>query len=430
MNTPSRIAPLQEPLIITAADAAIMDHIVHIDECPEHVRALIEEMGCMPHEESFKVPITREDCQRMDEALRPHITASYPGGSSANLMVMAKSIMKEQADMTFIGAVGHDADGMAIREGLKKAGVRLVPELPEHLQVEGAKSFVIVNKAGRRVTATFAGNAQEVLNTYYRAHPGELEDLIKRSGYLKQGTQPLKIGRELTDRIIELQEKHDRPFYYTLPTNAAYAHDHLDEITRNAQKAIIVFGNDSELHNAFPLPEGWPPHVNGAKNGVVHEYDAKHRYAFQQLQACFAEHIRQNEVAGKINKKPPVAFITRGALGCFIITADVILALKGHEVKVKNELGAGDGSAGIFLAMLSHGASHKHAGLAAMRMGGELVQLEGPRLSQDPFAHMRTKRHSLDEARQRGSSVAKVIHEKLHGESASSLTPREPSASR
>ena len=144
-----------------------------------------------------------------------------------------------------------------------------------------------------------------------------------------------------------------------------------------------MLGNDSELRHAFPTltPEQ-------AATGPALPDAEETQQALRQLQALFAHTCRARESAGEdAALGEPVAFITNGKQGGFIVTGQAILALKGHDVKAVNDLGAGDGSAGTFIAMLHMGASYKHAGMAAMRMGSEIVQEESARLP-DPVARM------------------------------------------
>ena len=229
MHSVSRITPRDRPLSVLSADSANIDHVIYLEDNPE-LALFAESLGCKP---GGKKALTREQFETLDHFARPYIRASYPGGSSANLLVMIKAVMGDQAKAVFLGAVADDEDGLRIKQAFRKAGVALKPQAaPSQPAIEGATSYVMIYPGGARTTITYPGNARDVVEDYYvRQHPDALEKLVHNADLVViQGTMPLKMGWDLTDRMETLRRQYHKKLCYALPTNPGFTFTHFDYV--------------------------------------------------------------------------------------------------------------------------------------------------------------------------------------------------------
>ncbi len=237
-----------------------------------------------------------------------------PGGTGANIARNMNAVARGHVQPLFVGAFFADAEGQEIDEILRAEGIKVIAnwntgETPVNLvKLLATDDRRILKKSGA------AG-----------LYPEPATALAEADCVLILGQMAEK-NPELLEKTAQICRAQGKAVIYTLPTDPAYTAAHRQEIISLVQLADVVLGNASEL--------GW---VAGDCNIAV-----SHPWLQEQM--------RQKPEGRKILFGEKVAFITNGAAGAHVLTAQEnthIPTLK--DVTIKNTAGAGDAAFGGFL---------------------------------------------------------------------------------
>lgn len=352
---------------ILSSDLLIADVIVSVSATQE-LRALVEHMQLRA---GGKYTIDESQLKAFESALRSVPEVVAPGGSSANLLTTLSKLLRKEVEIRFVGVVGEGAHYEMVRQALRESQVGLIPEhIPHGVRTSEARSYVLVYPDGQVTTATFPGNAKQVLRpALLPEHVVEHSDVV-----LMQGSLWRKLHAEFVERLYYLTRKHACDLWLTLPTQYDLTSQEAQQFLEVLEHAALVFGNMSELTRLF----------NCSFSDAVGK--------LQRLMRLGGRNTH-DVTAG-------LAYITLGARGCVLVTRDVaeeVPAILPEGMTVQNTIGAGDTAYAGFAAGYLKRLPLRDAAQLGMLLAGEKVTLNHTRLP-DPLGSLKRLSPRLAEA--------------------------------
>lgn len=345
---------------ILAADLLITDIIA--DMVPK-LKHLVDEYKFKP---GGKETLGRPDFKEFNRAINGVPVTIEPGGSSANTLTTLAGLT--DVNTSFLGVASSGTYGDMIRSSLQEKRAKVIPEtLPEGVTPETAVSFVMRytddEYKGERTIATYPGNAREIMKPELVTP----ELMSEHDILFMQGSLWKKFEPEFADKLITERWQQDKELWLALPTQAIFDKNGKEDINQFnfvMGSANVIVGNDEELARRF----GTDPET-----------------ALHKLKEFMEEH-RPLEKEGRTQRRPRVAFITRGDKGCAVIEPDKPIYFEKSHVKegeIVNTLGAGDTAFAGFLAGHLRNLSYEDCASLAMDLAAAKVKRNGPRL-EDP----------------------------------------------
>ncbi len=299
-----------------------------------------------------KQALARAEFDEFSAAIEGRPITIVPGGSSANMLTTLSKLLGEKVAVTFLGIVGKSMYSSMIRQSLAEAHIALLPEMPAGTSSEAAVSYIILLPGGQRTSATYPGNARDMLK------PELVSDaLVKESDVLLvQGSLWRKMVWEFADRLIALREKHDKELWLTLPTHTKFSDGKPGLFPQLIPLANLVLGNEEEL---------------------LRIYNTGIEQALRELQKEF----RKDALKGKRQRREQAAFITREDKGAAVVTKDDIRYIEAlPPPTIANTLGAGDTAFAGFAAGHLAGLTLEDSANIAMALACEKLKFNSARL--------------------------------------------------
>ncbi len=350
---------------ILTADLLIADLVLKYDDS-DAMREQVKKLGMKP---GGKGRINRTEFEEFSGAVAGVPILTYPGGSSSNTLRTLGKLMGGSVQTNFIGVVGGGFYSSMIRGSLREAGIRIIPDDSERLDLKGAEtavSFVILYKNGERSIVTYPGNAAKFIT------PDLITDeMVKETDILfLQGNTREKFNASVPDKLLKLRWEHNKELWLALPTTQAFAISNRDYFQWLIASANVVMSNETEVQNIF---------------GTRSLEDALRR-----MQVVFSD----TKKSDLMKSREQIGFITAGKDGAFVVTAHEIGAVPAaSDIKIVNSLGAGDTSYAGFMAGMITGRGPIESAELAMVLAAEKLKTDGPTIPNPRSALTKTVPH-------------------------------------
>lgn len=329
---------------------------------------LVERHGLKP---GGKTALTKEQFEEFSAAVTGHPVSIVPGGSSANVVTTLSKLLGAAVEVFFLGVIGDGMYSSMIRQSLDEARITLLPsaaELANYPTPQTALSYIPLYADGQRTIATYPGNARDILK------PELVTDSLVAAVdvLLVQGSLWQKLDWAFADKLLELRWEHDKELWLAMPTHAKFGEEKAHLFKWLIPSANVILSNEEELARVY---------------GAGADTDQ----ALRLLQQAFAD-ARVLEDEGKHQRREQVGFITCGAKGAAIVTAEGIDYIDPPEIApedIVNTLGAGDTAFAGFAAGHLMGLPYRASAQLAMALAGQKLLHNGPRLA-DPQGALQT----------------------------------------
>jgi ribokinase len=256
-----------------------------------------------------------ESLPRAGETVRGSSFASYPGGKGANQAVAAA---RAAARVTFVGAVGDDAFGVARRADLAADGIDVTRLVNVADQPTGTAVIVVEASGDNQIVVVMGANAAITADQAHAAVSDVAHDVLSLTLEI-----PLEAVREA------LRNK-----------------------ASGARAVLNAAPFDERVRGVLPFGEGL------IANQIAAAELVGDRLATDGVGAARA----------LLELGPAAAVVTLGAAGAVLATEHGVTRLKPPKVSAVDATGAGDAFCGAFAAWLAHGqplAACAQAGVAA-----------------------------------------------------------------
>lgn len=425
-----------------------MDAVLPDQELFDIIAERACEIGCddRPHlSKGGKVELAT--FQQFDSLMKffgSHIPVQIaPGGSPPNTVSAVKALMENAVQasmMTFSGdgpgstmslrslfGAPPNADVNDYLSGDETPAIRVFPRGRNNRsdsKYYPQLSFVLVPRDGKRCALSYPGTPNLALppdqiwgplnhGTYDDLpldqrilYHDEVEHLRQADAIAISASDAIKWGRrrwvpdagEWTDinaeavlGPAEFARNHGKPVFFFLPKYKNCGQENVRDLFQNVIRdyANVVLGNDEELMAVY----------GHNVDALKHDRDAFHLTYFEVEQQLQAD-LRQRAAQGA--QPPLVAFITRGTIGSVLITPEKIIPMPPiltERSKVVNEIGAGDATAGGFIAGLLLPLDTDpirnliKSALLGAKMGSLVVQQDPARLEPGGALHQEAQQY-------------------------------------
>ena len=303
---------------------ALVDVIAHADDAFIHRESLVK--GSM-------TLIETERAVSLYTALGSAVEMS--GGSAANTMCGIASLGGRAA---YIGKVSDDDLGLVFGHDLRAVGVAFRPGVPEADMPTG-RCIIVVTPDAQRTMNTYLGVSSLLCVPDVDLATVAAGRVLYMEGYLFDRPEAKQAFR----RAAQVAHEHDRMVSLTLSDSFCVDRHRDDFRALVADEVDILFGNEDELMSLYQ----------------VETFD---------------------DAVSAVRRDCSLAAITRGSLGCVIVTSDDVIHVSAEPVQhVLDTTGAGDLFASGFLFGYTHDRDLAECARLGSIAAAEVISHVGPR---------------------------------------------------
>ena len=303
---------------------ALVDVIAHADDAFIHRESLVK--GSM-------TLIETERAVSLYTALGSAVEMS--GGSAANTMCGIASLGGRAA---YIGKVSDDDLGLVFGHDLRAVGVAFRPGVPEADMPTG-RCIIVVTPDAQRTMNTYLGVSSLLCVPDVDLATVAAGRVLYMEGYLFDRPEANQAFR----RAAQVAHEHDRMVSLTLSDSFCVDRHRDDFRALVADEVDILFGNEDELMSLYQ----------------VETFD---------------------DAVSAVRRDCSLAAITRGSLGCVIVTSGDIIHVSAEPVQhVLDTTGAGDLFASGFLFGYTHDRDLAECARLGSIAAAEVISHVGPR---------------------------------------------------
>ena len=303
---------------------ALVDVIAHADDAFIHRESLVK--GSM-------TLIETERAVSLYTALGSAVEMS--GGSAANTMCGIASLGGRAA---YIGKVSDDDLGLVFGHDLRAVGVAFRPGVPEADMPTG-RCIIVVTPDAQRTMNTYLGVSSLLCVPDVDLATVAAGRVLYMEGYLFDRPEAKQAFR----RAAQVAHEHDRMVSLTLSDSFCVDRHRDDFRALVADEVDILFGNEDELMSLYQ----------------VETFD---------------------DAVSAVRRDCSLAAITRGSLGCVIVTSGDVIHVSAEPVQhVLDTTGAGDLFASGFLFGYTHDRDLAECARLGSIAAAEVISHVGPR---------------------------------------------------
>ncbi|MEM7384935.1 MAG: adenosine kinase [Verrucomicrobiota bacterium] len=260
------------------------------------------------------------------------------GGSAANTLV---AVAQSGGAGVYAGKVAHDTHGEFYKKDMEEAGIDFpVPPTPEAGLPTGT-SVILTTPDAERTMCTHLGISAQI-------GKGDVDADLLGQSKISYVEGYLWAGEESRAACIEAFEQSNR---LDVKTAFTLSDMFLVDLFADDFRSILKDHCDIAFCNAD---------------------EAKHFFKNEDIEAC----------AKELGAMCPLAFVTNGGDGCYVMEEGSIKHVDGFEVKAVDTVGAGDSFAGGVLFGLTHGMDPVPAARWGNYFASRVVSRFGARLEE------------------------------------------------